>query len=65
MSNLWPSFTLYRDPSDLGVTMTIQEYGDVDFYDMENKTLVTMNAAQFEMFKELHEKFKPTEADHG
>ena len=59
MSELWPSFTLYRDPSDAGVTMAIQEYGDVDFYDRESKHLVTMSAAQFEMFKELHARFKP------
>lgn len=63
MSNLWPSFTLYRNPSDPGVTMTIQEYGDVDFYSQEDEHLVTMSAAQFAMFKELHDKFKPQEAD--
>lgn len=62
MSDLWPSFTLYREPSDDGVTMTIQEYGDVDFYDRESNYLVTLSAAQFEMFKELHAKFKPSEA---
>ena len=63
MSDLWPSFTLYREPTDVGVTMTIQEYGDVDFYDRESGHLVTMSAAQFEMFKELHEKFNPRGAD--
>lgn len=65
MSNLWPSFTLYREPTDTGVTMTIQEYGDVDFHDHESGHLVTMSAEQFEMFKELHEKFNPREATDG
>lgn len=64
-AELWPSFTLYRNPTDLGVTMTVQEYGDVDFYDRENRALVTMSAAQFEMFKELHDKHKPKEATNG
>lgn len=59
MSEFYPSFTLYRTENDAGVTMTIQEYGDVDFYDRDIKHRVAMSAEQFELFKEMQERFKP------
>lgn len=62
MSDLAPIFTLYRDYSDgEGVTMCIQEYGDVDFHSGER--VVTMSEAQFRKFIELHSLHAPKESD--
>ena len=55
MSDLAPIFTLYRNYTDgEGVTMCIQEYGDVDFLHNEEK-IVTMSGAQFRKFIDLYE----------
>ena len=55
MSDLAPIFTLYRDYTDgEGVTMCIQEHGDVDFFHNEEK-VVTMSGAQFRKFIDLYE----------
>lgn len=54
MSDLAPIFTLYRDYTDgEGVTMCIQEYGDVGFFHNEEE-IVTMSGAQFRKFIDLY-----------
>lgn len=54
MTDLAPIFTLYRDYNDVeGVTMCIQENGDVDFIHNEEK-IVTMSGAQFRKFIDLY-----------
>lgn len=59
MTNLAPIFTLYRDYNDAGgVTMCIQEYGDVDFFHNEERR-VTMSGAQFRKFIDLYKLHAP------
>lgn len=56
-----PIFTLYRDYSDAdGVTMCVQEDGDVDFFHTD-EAVIGMSGAQFRKFVDLYRQHTVSE----